>query len=359
MKMQISAEKAAQHLVDEIEASIAAWKRDQGDHEAEVEEAVNLLAGWAHLARLPDSASPAGLRAELDAVVESEGRRMVRLILDAFDPEGWLEAVREIESLYENGEDVGSLNRIHDAGLALFLQLDEADLAAWAAVQVGDESDPALDALLGALTACNFELEAKSHLFAPARGYAQAMLSAYDLKSRTAPPDLSQEALEAITSKFETVARAAEYGNSEMLLGDTGHQEMRGNEATHVARVVPFPKRASTGKQLAMAADAPEELPRGRTVLRLVIKHAGGDWNATLIVEEPLTAGETVITVLDAKGLPVNKARLEFCGRHFEIIGGVARVDDEWLEKNWESVVTSDFAILDIDGKKTRGVRQD
>lgn len=208
-------ERGIQLVAGEIPAILSSWEHTRLGGMTAVEDAIGLLAAWAHLQRFRPEDRPE-IWTALDQVVQRDkvlpGRSfgLVELALAGLNPEGWVEAVKDLGQLIDNANTDDLVREAQDEALLLFRQLDQADLAEWSMIQLrGEEEVPGLAELGGGLCRCNGILAEELSLFFGARFFAKGLLEAY----RTEFEDDvlgAEEALSAGIEKYRLLAEECE-----------------------------------------------------------------------------------------------------------------------------------------------------
>jgi len=176
-------QRAVDLVAGEVLAILSSWERSRGNPELAADDAIDLLAAWGHLQRFDGDRLPAGLWNRLNQVVSADGDHLSRLVPEALDPAGWLTAVEVLRAATDNAVTEEDHYAVNAQALVLFQQLDEAELATWAARRIrqaqGLSGLAALETLWQQLLESASVFAAESDLFGPARWYASGLLVAY------------------------------------------------------------------------------------------------------------------------------------------------------------------------------------
>jgi hypothetical protein len=177
--MAKTTKKAAVELVTgEIPALLSSWRYTRELRETEpdlaADDAVDILAAWAHLQRFSPEDIPEDIWDRISDVISRDGALMASLIGEVLDPSGWMEAAKKLEEA--TNEVLCDVPAIDETALELFRQLDTAELAVWAAQKLG--CDQSRELIYGLAECVNLFLE-KLDIFVPAGDYARVMHAAY------------------------------------------------------------------------------------------------------------------------------------------------------------------------------------
>lgn len=200
--------QAVELVAGEVKALLSSWRHTrclaEEAPDLAQDDALHILAAWAHLRMFDPTAFTEGDREAAEAVeeaVKQDGGRLAQLAARAFDAEEWLRGLDELEQASGNVVCEDDLRRVNRAALALFRELDAADLARWAIRAVGCAGD--FGEMRKGVGECVGQLKVKADLFVPAAGYKWAMHCACrrDLAER-------EPALALAAEKYAWVAEA-------------------------------------------------------------------------------------------------------------------------------------------------------
>lgn len=201
---------AIQLVSGAVFAHLSSWEYTRMGGMTAIGDAIDILASWAHFQRWAPEDRPASEWAALEDAVRQDGHLMCDLAVAGLNPEGWVEAVKNLEALIDNASTNALVLEAQDEALLLFSQLDTADLACWAVIQLrGDEEFPGLAELGGGLCRCNRILAEDLSIFFGVRHYAAGVLSSF---RTTFEDDVlgADQALSAGIEKFRLLAEEAE-----------------------------------------------------------------------------------------------------------------------------------------------------
>jgi|GEM_PF-1988221 len=316
--------RAVEYVTGGIPALLSSWEHTKGLREAQpdlaADDAVDILAAWAHLQRFVPEHVPRDVRESISTIVDQDGALMAGLIGEALDPSGWLEAAEALENATD--ETFCDVPAISSAALELFCQLDTADLAIWAAERLGQgDKVSELREEIGRCWGCFLMM---SGIFAPAAGYAKAMLHAHR-------PDLLafDGELFTITEKYTLLA-------DEDVLVPFGHEEVTAITEEQYARFceVLLQRRRpiisawpEVRDRVAIAAETKSEggMFGGQ---RVEFAAEDGSWHAWMgIPASVLDANELLsLWIRDRSGIPIGEGEVVLYGESFPISDGRALI---------------------------------
>jgi len=200
--------RAIEYIAGEIPALLSSWRRTQNltgeDQDLAADDAADLLASWAGMQRLAESDRPTETWTELDEAIDKDGPLMAELAIKTLRPEDWLRKLKDLDEATENALSEEAATVVQSASLALFRELDAAQLVEWTASRIlGKEKTQKLRAKL---EDCEGEFQVLTDLFhTSAADFADVVRSAFRKDMMGFDFDLHM-----IASKYHVIVQEAE-----------------------------------------------------------------------------------------------------------------------------------------------------
>ncbi len=347
-------ERAVELIAGEIDAVLSSWTRTKALRDAEPDlaetDAIDLLAAWGHLHRFSEATHE-----KLAQVVAEDASLLAQLTASGLHPEGWIAELRLLEEATDStlcDEDVFAAR---DMALRLFRDLDDAELACWAAARLGCAET--VQKTRRELDECAAEFVLHSDLFNPIADFARGMLCAYR-------PDLFgfDADLFMITEKYTLLV------DEDVLVpwGEEEDEPFTQEEAAALAeaaraaarrrrKIISLPTQT---EPLAAAADAGFTAPIGPSE-RIEFEAEDGSWTGFVCIPETIVVSpeeeRLALSIFDANGEPIEDAVVVFCGREFPVQEGRAIISLNKFLELWNQATDQDVIHLRYGGKESVG----
>jgi len=175
--------RAVELVAGEVSAILSSWVHTREMPDLAPDDAADLLAVWAHLQRFDLAHVPAALWRRLDTVVGTDSAKLCNVFTGALRPAIWELALQGLRQSADNAETNEDWSAADAQALLLFQQLDEAELALWAAhhlVKANNLPLPdGLAAVIKGIEDCGTAFLSNLDLFLPVGSYAGGLLAAY------------------------------------------------------------------------------------------------------------------------------------------------------------------------------------
>jgi len=176
--------RAIELVAGEVPAILSSWALTMYDPVLGPGDAVDTLAVWAHLQRFEESDRPSEIWERLDRLVKREAESLCEQAVRGLNPPAWLEEAKRLAVGVDNALSREERQAVDSTALALFVQLDEADLALWATIKLSSRGFDVLADLSVEVFGCLAFFHDNLSRFLAAKAYAMGLWNSYSRRIR-------------------------------------------------------------------------------------------------------------------------------------------------------------------------------